>query len=161
MTFTRVIARRYFVIWIAATALWLSAVPAFAALGGDASTVDADRVRMKGSLLRIVRNDAYTLHEIRSESGTTVREFSSPAGKVFAVAWEGQWHPDMEQVLGAYFARYQQGAQAALRQRRTRGLLRIRDGDLVVQMSGHQRAFTGRAYLANDIPPGVQADALR
>jgi hypothetical protein len=67
----------------------------------------------------------------------------------------------MEQVLGAYFVRYQQGAQAALLQRRSRGLLQIRDGDLVVQMSGHQRAFTGRAYLANGIPRGVQADALR
>jgi len=144
-----------------AIVLLSSATPGFAALGGDASSVDADRVRMKGSLMRIVRSDAYTVHEIRSESGTTVREFVSPDGRVFAVAWEGQWHPDMEQVLGAYFVRYQQGAQAALLQRRSRGLLQIRDGDLVVQMSGHQRAFTGRAYLANGIPRGVQADALR
>lgn len=145
----------------AGVALLSASTPALAALGGDASTVDADRVRMKGALVRIVRNDAYTLHEIRSETGTTVREFISPGGRVFAVAWEGQWHPDMEQVLGAYFARYQRGAQAALNQRRTRGLLRIRDGDLIVQMGGHQRAFSGRAYLANDIPQGVQADALR
>jgi uncharacterized protein DUF2844 len=139
----------------------LHATPVCAALGGDASTVDADRVRMRGSLLRIVRSDAYTIHEIRSESGTTVREFISPAGRVFAVAWEGPRHPDMEQVLGTYFARYQQGAQAALKQRRPRGLLQIRDGDFVVQVSGHQRAIVGRAYLANDIPRGVQVDALR
>jgi len=139
----------------------LHATPLRAALGGDTATVDADRVRMRGSLLRIVRSDAYTIHEIRSESGTTVREFISPAGRVFAVAWEGPRHPDMEQVLGAYFARYQHGAEAALKQRRPRGLLQIHDGDFVVQITGHQRAIVGRAYLANDIPRGVQADALR
>jgi hypothetical protein len=135
--------------------------PLRAALGGDASTVDSDRVRMKGSLLRIVRSDAYTLHEIRSQSGTTVREFISPAGRVFAVAWEGQWHPDMEQILGTYFTRYHEGAQAALNHRRARGLLQVRDGDLIVQVSGHQRAIVGRAYLANDIPRGVTVGELR
>lgn len=146
---------------VALVLISMHTAPVRAALGGDASTVDADRVRMRGSLLRIVRSDAYTIHEIRSESGTTVREFISPAGKVFAVAWEGEGHPDMEQILGAHFARYQQGAQAALKQRRPRGLLQIRDGDFVVQISGHQRAIVGRAYLANDIPRGVQPDVLR
>jgi hypothetical protein len=139
----------------------MHSAPLRAALGGDASTVDSDRVRMKGSLLRIVRSDAYTLHEIRSQSGTTVREFISPAGRVFAVAWEGQWHPDMEQVLGSYFTRYHEGALAALKQRRARGVLQVRDGDLVVQVSGHQRAIVGRAYLANDIPRGVTMAELR
>ena len=103
---------------VALVLISMHTAPVRAALGGDASTVDADRVRMRGSLLRIVRSDAYTIHEIRSESGTTVREFISPAGKVFAVAWEGEGHPDMEQILGAHFARYQQGAQSALKQRR-------------------------------------------
>ena len=40
--------------------LALVALPAsaFATMGGDASTVEADRVRMQGALLRIVRSDA-------------------------------------------------------------------------------------------------------
>ena len=66
----------------------LVALPAsaLAILGSDASSVDADRVRMQGALLRIVTSDAYTVHEVQSSSGTTVREYVSSGGKVFAVA---------------------------------------------------------------------------
>jgi len=66
----------------------IMAVPAsaMATLGGDTSSVDADRVRMQGALLRIDRSDAQTVHEVQSSSGTTVREYVSPSGAVFAVA---------------------------------------------------------------------------
>lgn len=139
----------------------LHVAPACAALGEDASTIDADRARLRGSLTRIVTREGYALHEIRSEGGTNIREYVSSKGKVFAVAWDGPWRPDLEQVLGAHFGRYRQAADRVVRQRRTRGVLRIRDGDLVVEMSGHPRAFAGRAYLAGDVPSGVSADALR
>jgi hypothetical protein len=49
---------------------------AFAALGGNAASVDADRVHVEGALMRIVRNDAYALHEIRHAEGAG----SSPCG---------------------------------------------------------------------------------
>ena len=135
--------------------------PAFAALGGDAASVDADRVRIQGALMRIVRTDSYALHEIRSASGTMIREYVSPSGTVFAVVWQGPWLPDLRQVLGAHFDRYETAMRSARRQRKARGVVAIDQPDLVVQMSGHQRSFFGRAYVPALLPQGVQVEAIR
>ena len=59
------------------TALVALSANVSATLGRDASSVDADRVRMQGALLRIARSDAYTVHELRSASGTTRCRLSS------------------------------------------------------------------------------------
>src|ERR1700684_3447439 len=82
-----------------------------ATLGCDASSVDADRVRVQGALLRIVRSDAFVVHEVQSSSGTTIREYVSSAGTVFAVAWQGPWLPNLRQILGTYFDAYQRTLQ--------------------------------------------------
>ncbi|HEV3140447.1 MAG TPA: DUF2844 domain-containing protein [Vicinamibacterales bacterium] len=134
---------------------------AFAALGGDASSIDADRIRMQGALLRISRTDAFTIHEVQSSTGTAIREYVSPSGTVFAVAWSGPWMPDMRQLLGPYFERFQRGAAAARRSRRGHGPLRIDDGEIVAQVSGHARAFSGVATVPRLVPNGVRADAIR
>ena len=134
---------------------------AFATLGGSAITVDADRVRVEGALMRIVRNSAYALHEIRSASGTMIREYVDSSGTVFAVAWDGPWLPDFRQVLGEHFDHYQAAMRARQQARTARGVVVIDDGGLVVQMSGHPRAFTGRAYLSNRLPAGLQLESIR
>jgi Protein of unknown function (DUF2844) len=132
-----------------------------ASLGGNTSSVDADRVHAQGALMRIVRSDTYALHEIRSATGTTIREYVNSSGTVFAVAWQGPWMPDLRQVLGDRFVQYQAALQANQRARRGRGAVVIDQPDLVVQISGHQRAFTGRAYVPALLPAGVQLDAIR
>ena len=121
----------------AVTALLALSANVSATLGRDASTVDADRVRMQGALLRIARNDAYTVHELRSASGTTVREYVSSNGTVFAVAWQGPWLPDLRQMLGPYFDDYQRALQSTTAKRRARGSLTVELPDLTVQMTGH------------------------
>jgi hypothetical protein len=132
-----------------------------AALGGDAASVDADRVRIQGALTRIVRNDSYALHEIRSASGTMIREYVSTSGTVFAVVWQGPWLPDLRQVLGAHFDQYQTAMESARRERKGRGSILIDQPDLVVQMTGHPRSFFGRAYVPALVPQGVQVEAIR
>ena len=132
-----------------------------AALGGDAASVDADRVRIQGALMRIVRNNSYALHEIRSASGTTIREYVSTSGTVFAVAWQGPWLPDLRQVLGAHFDQYETAMRSARRARKGRGSLVIDGPDLVVQMTGHPRSFFGRAYVPALMPQGVQVESIR
>ena len=103
---------------------------------------------MQGALLRIVRVDTYTLHEVQSSSGTTIREYVSSNGTVFAVAWQGPWLPDLRDS-GPYFDQYQLAMQTAQGGRRARGMLTISQPDLVVQMSGHLRAFSdGRTCRA-------------
>ena len=130
-------------------AIALLALPASvsATLGRDASSVDADRVRMQGALLRISRDDAYTVHEMQSSSGTAVREYVSSTGTVFAVAWQGPWLPDLRQLLGPYFDDYQRALQTASAGRKARGPLTIALPDLTVQITGHPRAFSGRAFV--------------
>lgn len=133
------------------------ALPAWAALGGTVDTVQADQQHMKGTL-RVSPQAGYTLHEIQSESGTSVREFVSPSGTVFAVAWDGPLTPDLHQLLGAYFDRLQQATQV----KRTRGApLVIHDADLVIEAGGHMRSFRGRAYLPQAAPPGVDLQSIK
>src|SRR6185503_5250807 len=119
-----------------------------AALGGDTSSIDADRIRMQGALLRIARTDGYTVHEVQSSTGTAIREYVSPSGVVFAVAWTGPWMPDLRQLLGAYFDRYRRGAASARRVRRGRGPLAFDDGEIAVRVIGHPRAFSGVATVS-------------
>jgi len=103
--------------------LILSIVPssAFASLGGSVTSVDADRIHVTGALMRIVRIDAFALHEIRSASGTMIREYVNASGTVFAVAWDGPWLPDLRQVLGEHFDRYESAMRSRQSARTGRG----------------------------------------
>ncbi len=132
-----------------------------ASLGGDEASIVSDQVRLQGAVMRVVPAGDYTVHEIQSAAGVTIREYASTSGRVFAVAWEGPYQPDLGQILGTYYARFQQQAERIERPRRSRGVLLIADADFVVQMSGHQRAFAGRAYLPGSLPRGVSAAAIR
>jgi uncharacterized protein DUF2844 len=132
-----------------------------AALGGSATSIDADRVKAQGALLRIQAADRYTMHEIQSAAGTTIREYLSPSGSVFAVAWNGPAMPDLQQVLGDYFATFQQRVVELRRARRAHGPIAIDDGELVVQVGGHMRSLSGRAYVKRLMPAGVDASAIR
>jgi len=147
----------------AGVAILIAALPgrASAELGGALATVDGDRVKMQGALLRITQTGPYVMHEVRTAAGTNVRQFVSPSGTVFGVAWDGPWQPDLHQLLGAYFDRFTQAAQVVRRARKGRGPLAIHDGDLVVEVGGHARAFVGHAYLTPLIPQGVDASSIR
>jgi hypothetical protein len=138
---------------LAAVAL---AVPslAFAALGGDLSSVQADQVHMKATV-RIARSEAqYTVQEIQTPSGTAVREYVAANGTVFGVAWKGPAVPNLKQVLGQYFDSY---TEAAKNKRSGHSQLMVQQSGLVVHSSGHMRAFFGNAYIPQMLPQGVTA----
>lgn len=147
-------------IWLMILALMtiVFPLPAFAALGEDAASVEADQAHMQAAL-RTVPAERFTMHEIQAPSGTVVREYASQEGKVFAVAWQGPWLPDMRQILGTYFVQYIEAA--AQTTRRGHGPLLIQQPGLVVQLGGHMRAFVGRAYLPQMVPQGMTADEIR
>ncbi|HKV64586.1 MAG TPA: DUF2844 domain-containing protein [Candidatus Acidoferrum sp.] len=134
--------------------------PVLASLGDDVSTVQADQVKMQGSLRKTSTN-SYSVHEIQTPTGIAVREYVSPAGKVFAVAWQGPFHPDLRQLLGVYFDQYTQAVQAQQTQRHGRGPLLIQEPGLVVEVTGHLRAFHGVAYVPQMLPAGVHSEELR
>ena len=134
--------------------------PLFAALGGSLDSVSDDRDSMKASM-KITDSASYTVYEIKAPSGTVVREYASPAGRIFGVAWEGPFVPDMRQVLGSYFEHYSESAKAQRDSYIGRRPLNIKEPGLVVQTAGHMRAYSGRAYDPGLLPAGVSADAVR
>ena len=134
--------------------------PALAALGGDVSSVQEDKAQMKGTL-KTTENDAYTVHEITAAGNTIVKEYVSPAGKVFAITWHGQFIPNMQQLLGTYFDQYAQAAKEQRESHPGRHPLNIQQSGLVVQSGGHMRSYMGRAYAPDMVPQGVNVDALQ
>jgi Protein of unknown function (DUF2844) len=143
-----------------AIAAMINASPLFAELGGNATSVEADRAKMEATL-RTTSKQLYTIHEMHTANDVTVREFVSPAGKVFGVAWQGASRPDMQQLLGTYFDQYRQAVQSKTAQRVGRGPLVIQQPGFVLQMGGHMRALVGRAYLPQMVPAGVQVEEIR
>ena len=145
-------------VWLlAASFLFLYPFSAFATLGEASTSTEADRASMKASL-RIVPASTYSIHEIQTPAGTTVREYVSRQGMVFAVAWQGPLMPDLRQALGRYFDRY---AAAANAKRPGRRPVAVRESDLVIQSGGRMRSFSGRAYLPHLLPQGVTLEELQ
>ncbi len=132
--------------------------PAWASLGGDAASIAADQVHLRGTR-QIVPGQSYSVHEIRTESGIVVREFVSTEGHVFAVAWHGPWPADLRQVLGSYFDQYTQAVQ----QQSSPGhrFIKVEQPELVVHMGGHPHAFVGRAFIPSMVPSGVRVEDLQ
>src|SRR5260221_2541068 len=141
-----------------ALAMLARPAPVMAALGGNETSVQSDRTQMRAALLRMTRAERYTVHEMQAPSGTIVREYVSTTGAVFAVAWIGPWQPDLRQVLGTYFEQYVQAARAVRARRAGHGPLLLQEPGLVVQLSGHPRAFAGKAYVPLLIPQGLCID---
>ena len=124
------------------------AAPAFAGLGGDVSSADADRVSMKGAV-RVTSRAGFMVHEISSPSGLLLREYFAANGKVFAVSWHGPGVPDLGQVLGSY---YSAAAKAASGPNYNHHHLSIATSEVVVQSSGRAHSFTGRAWAPGLLP---------
>lgn len=107
--------------------------------------------------MQVRQANGYVVHELQSTKGIRVREYVSPQGKVFAVAWHGPWLPNLKQLLGEYYGQYQQAIAA---QTQRHGPVMVRTSGLVVQLGGHMRDFAGRAYLAEEIPAGVRLEDI-
>lgn len=145
--------------FVALAAVLVFCVPAFASLGGNVSSVEADRVHMNAKV-SVNQTSDYAIHEIQSPGGTVVDEYVSSAGTVFAVSWHGLFPPDMQQILGSYFQRYSAAIQAQPH-RYGHPPLNIEESGLVIQTGGHIRAHFGRAYVFNLLPEGITADQIR
>jgi hypothetical protein len=128
---------------------------ASATLGEDETSVQAEQERMN-AVLKTTRTEAYTVHEIKGPTGTVVREYVSPEGKVFAVVWQGPLIPDLRKLFGKYFGQYSQAVQdrSSIRPR-IRGPVHIYQPGLVVHNGGRMRAYFGYAYVPDLVPHGM------
>lgn len=132
------------------------AAPAFAGLGGDATSVEADRASLKGAL-RVSAKTGFTMHEIESSSGILLHEYVGPEGKVFAVTWRGPGIPDMRQLLGSYYGLVQQAASAP---HSNHHHFSVRTPLVVVESSAHLRTFMGRAWAPALLPQSVSVSDI-
>ena len=137
--------------------LLLASVPGWAVLGEYANSVTTDQQHMRAQIRETVRQ-GFSVKELRSADGKTIREYVSPAGLVFGVAWRGPFMPDLKQLLGSYYGQLQQAAQT---QRRRRGPLVIRTKNFVLFSGGHMRSFQGVAYAPNLLPANVSAEVVQ
>jgi hypothetical protein len=129
-----------------------------AALGERVDSIANDAKTMRAGRAIRSEHNLYTMHEMRNDAGIVVHEYAGADGTVFAVTWSGPTKPDLAQLLGTYFPRYQAaGRTPGAGHRRSM----LRDSDLVVQSSGHLRAFNGMAYLPQNVPQGVNVEELQ
>jgi hypothetical protein len=129
----------------------------FAVLGGKVASVATDQSRMKASL-KVTSNRLFQVHELQTDAGNVVREYVSPDGTVFGIAWTGRQMPDYSQLLGSYTDAINKAAQS---RRDHRAPLTIQQPGFVFSAFGHMRFFTGRAYIPGLVPAGVTAEEIR
>ena len=135
------------------------AVPAWAALGQYESSVSVDQQYMK-SEDRVQAFQAYKVHELTSANGTIVREYVSPKGLVFGVAWQAPFMPNVEQLLGSYVTNLQTASKSQTQVRHLRGLI-VRTNDFVFVSGGHMRFWKGSAYVPSLVPSNVPLEVVR
>jgi len=132
---------------------------AAAALGEPASSVSTDRRALSAVQQATTQHAAFRVEELTSHANV-VREYVSPSGVIFAVAWRGMTHPDLGALLGSYASEYRNATSGRARTP-GRPSRRTATDHLVVETWGHMRDLQGRAYLPSLMPPGVTADDIR
>jgi hypothetical protein len=137
--------------------LMMGVLPAWAALGEYEGSVSLDQQVLRGDLREEVHT-GYKLHQIVTPQGALIREYVSPEGKVFAISWHAHFIPSMQQLLGSYFPRVQQAAQARVQRG---GPLVIQTGDFVFFSSGRMMDFYGVAYVPGLLPKNLTAEVVR
>jgi len=140
-------------------AVLANASRAQSALGGSVDSIEADKKALSAVQSAEASHTGYTVQEINS-TANTVREYVSPSGVVFGIAWSGLVPPDLTQLLGSYAGEYQETLQKTLR-RKGRRHVRVETPGLIVEKWGHMRNLQGRAYAPALIPPGVSVDEIK
>jgi hypothetical protein len=143
--------------------LCLVGLEAQAALGSAPTAPVSQALTLKRALATTTGvSTPYSQYERVLSSGTTVREYSRADGLVFAVSWEGPVLPDLNELLGTYFATFMDGVKQDGQSAGRGSPLQISRDGLVVRSNGRMRNFFGHAYVPALVPIGVEiTDVLR
>ena len=152
--------------WAGAALLCLLAsTEASAALGEKISSIDSEERVFAASVRKTaVTNSRYSVEELQTPSGT-IRQYVSSSGIIFGIAWDGLTHPDLSQLLGAYFGDYQRKLhtlRADLKKARTsaRPPRSVTAATITVRKWGHVRHLQGVAFAPSLIPNGTSVDEI-
>ena len=131
----------------------------FAALGQGVDSIEKDRAIVSGQKALPHVHALYTVHEIPS-TASTVKEYVSTEGKVFAVTWKGVTQPALGPLLGDYWNDYQKAEKNTPKVRGKRFARAVQGNKVVVETQGHMRAMRGLAYAPELVPGGVNIHEL-
>ena len=146
-------------IWGLLLMLVVGTAPAWAVLGQYESSVSVDQQYLV-SKDYVQAFPGYKVHQLTTAKGTVVREYISPQGLVFGIAWQAQFMPDMRQLLGSYETNLETATKAQTQVRHLRSLI-VRTTDFVFVSSGHLRFWRGSAYAPNLVPNNVSVEVVR
>lgn len=133
---------------------------AHAVLGEPADTVENDRKNHEALKSKVSKSrTGYQVHEL-SGPHQTIREYEAD-GIIFAIAWDGERHPDLTKLLGKYTPEFQDLSQKTPRSRGRRFSGQLRGTSLIVERSGHMRSMRGRAYDLKLLPKGISLDEIK
>lgn len=93
-------------------------------------------------------------------NANAVREYVSPSGVVFGIAWNGLVRPNLATLLGPYADAYRKALVQRPREP-GRPFLKVKTDGLVVEEWGHMRDLHGRAYVEDLVPPDVPVNAIK
>jgi hypothetical protein len=133
--------------------------PGWAALGQNEASVSLDQQILGGTDHQEARA-GYTLHQITATDGMVVKEFVSPAGLVFGVAWQTPRMPNLQQLLGSSMTDLQAALQT-MTHRPGRRPVMVKTDKLVFVNGGHMRAFHGYAYVPGLVPANVSPETVQ
>ena len=129
-----------------------------AALGGNRESVVTDHKALGTQNIVVSQESLYQVHELQHPSGATVREYVSPQGKVFAVNWEGNVAPNLQQILGQHYPVF---LKAISTPHSGHHMVQVKEGNLVVTHIQYLRQFSGSAFDTSLVPAGVDATQLK
>ena len=145
----------------AALSVLLPVSVAHAELGGTMTGTQANSTRYaQGGAPVTLLNGAVLMRTSVDAGGTTVNEYASSAGRIFAYTWQGPTMPDLPTLLGSYNASYRAGAADGPSGQRDLHASRVAQTDVVVESGGQMRSYVGRAWLPAGLPAGVTPDDL-
>jgi hypothetical protein len=130
-----------------------------ATLGESVDSLESDQKALSAVRKATKTSTGYTVHEVRTET-LSIREYVSPSGIVFGIAWNGLTHPDLTPLLGSYTDEYQKVMKKTKRQPGRRHV-QVKTDSVVVEKWGHMRNLQGRAYAPALIPQGVSIDEIK
>jgi hypothetical protein len=155
------VCRQWHGVWIRIALLCVVGLPvtAQAALGDSPGALELERVRLQASV-QTITGMAYSTVEMQTPLGIAIREYVANNGQVFAVSWKGPFKPDLRNLLGPYFAAFQ-NAPRAVQARHSRTQSLVATPEVVVHSAGRPRAFAGIAWLPALVPAGVDPAGLQ
>ncbi|MBN3755869.1 DUF2844 domain-containing protein [Paraburkholderia sp. Tr-20389] len=151
-------------------AIVIAASAAFVLCSNTLTTRDA-RAELGGTMTALQTNDncpqravpgsAVRVRSTVDAGGTTINEYATCGGLVFAYTWQGPTMPDLTRLLGPYAERYRAKAATQLGAFGYLHASRVEQPDVVVESGGQMRSYVGRAWLPAAVPSGFSLADLR